>query len=184
MPITINGSGTVTGISAGGLPDDCITTADIAAGAVTVPKITGGPAFSAYLGSSQTITDGVTTKLAFNAEHFDTNNNFDSTTNYRFTPLTAGYYQINLTVYMTSVGGANTGVINTSLFKNGSVYSYGTYRLIGNFAEMDTSSWLVYMNGSTDYLEAYFVQTSGGSRAVASGATAGCIFSGTFARPA
>jgi len=29
MPITINGSGTVTGISAGGLPDGCITTADL-----------------------------------------------------------------------------------------------------------------------------------------------------------
>ncbi len=38
MPITINGSGTVTGISAGGLPDDCIVTADIAAGAVTQAK--------------------------------------------------------------------------------------------------------------------------------------------------
>jgi hypothetical protein len=39
MPITINGSGTVTGISAGGLPDDCITTADIAANAVTTAKL-------------------------------------------------------------------------------------------------------------------------------------------------
>jgi hypothetical protein len=39
MPITINGSGTVTGISAGGLPDDCITTAEIAAAAVTTAKL-------------------------------------------------------------------------------------------------------------------------------------------------
>ena len=39
MPITINGSGTVTGISAGGLPDGVITTDDIAAGAITRPKI-------------------------------------------------------------------------------------------------------------------------------------------------
>ena len=31
MPITINGSGTVTGVSAGGLPDGVITTDDIAA---------------------------------------------------------------------------------------------------------------------------------------------------------
>jgi len=31
MPITINGSGTVTGISAGGLPDACITTDALAA---------------------------------------------------------------------------------------------------------------------------------------------------------
>ena len=39
MPITINGSGTVTGISAGGLPDSCITTDDIAASAITRAKM-------------------------------------------------------------------------------------------------------------------------------------------------
>jgi hypothetical protein len=38
MSITINGSGTVTGISAGGLPDDCIVTADIADNNVTQAK--------------------------------------------------------------------------------------------------------------------------------------------------
>ena len=32
MPITFNGSGTVTGISAGGLPDGCITAAELATG--------------------------------------------------------------------------------------------------------------------------------------------------------
>ena len=31
MPITINGSGTVTGLSAGGLPDDSINLADLSA---------------------------------------------------------------------------------------------------------------------------------------------------------
>ena len=39
MPISIAGSGTITGISAGGLPDDCITTAELAANAVTYAKI-------------------------------------------------------------------------------------------------------------------------------------------------
>lgn len=39
MPITINGSGTVTGISAGGLPDGVITTDDLAANAVTIDKM-------------------------------------------------------------------------------------------------------------------------------------------------
>jgi hypothetical protein len=38
MPITIAGSGTITGISAGGLPDGVITTDDIVAGAVTQAK--------------------------------------------------------------------------------------------------------------------------------------------------
>ena len=39
MPISITGTGTITGLSAGGLPDDCITTAEIAASAVTTVKL-------------------------------------------------------------------------------------------------------------------------------------------------
>ena len=46
MAITINGSGTITGISAGGLPDASITSDDIAAGAVTAAKIGSLPAGS------------------------------------------------------------------------------------------------------------------------------------------
>lgn len=38
MPITINGTGSITGLSAGGLPDLSVATADIAAGAVTQAK--------------------------------------------------------------------------------------------------------------------------------------------------
>lgn len=47
MPISINGTGTITGISAGGLPDDCITTAEIAGSAVTPAKLSGAQTGSA-----------------------------------------------------------------------------------------------------------------------------------------
>ena len=39
MPIVIDGTGSITGISAGGLPDSSVTTDDIASSAVTVSKI-------------------------------------------------------------------------------------------------------------------------------------------------
>jgi hypothetical protein len=42
MAITINGTGSITGISAGGLPDGVITTDDIAAAAVTSAKLAAG----------------------------------------------------------------------------------------------------------------------------------------------
>ena len=48
MAITINGTGTITGISAGGLPDNCVTVADLAttldlsSNTVTLPSGTGG----------------------------------------------------------------------------------------------------------------------------------------------
>ena len=54
MPITINGAGTVTGITAGGLPDDIITTAEIVAGAVTQAKRSE----QLTLGTSQASTSG------------------------------------------------------------------------------------------------------------------------------
>lgn len=47
MPITINGSGTVTGISAGGLPDASIVTADIADANITAAKLDGAQTGSA-----------------------------------------------------------------------------------------------------------------------------------------
>jgi hypothetical protein len=50
MPISIAGSGTITGISAGGLPDDCITTADIAAGAITDAKVNASAAIADCVG--------------------------------------------------------------------------------------------------------------------------------------
>jgi hypothetical protein len=39
MAIVINGSGSITGISAGGLPDSSVTADDIASGAVTATKL-------------------------------------------------------------------------------------------------------------------------------------------------
>lgn len=47
MPITIDGSGTITGISAGGLPDASITTAEIADGNITPEKLSGAQSGSA-----------------------------------------------------------------------------------------------------------------------------------------
>jgi hypothetical protein len=41
MPITISGSGTIDGISAGGLPDATVTTADIADANITATKLSG-----------------------------------------------------------------------------------------------------------------------------------------------
>ena len=53
MPIGINGSGTVTGISVGGLPDGIVDTDMIAAGAVTAPKRGAGSILQVVSGSVQ-----------------------------------------------------------------------------------------------------------------------------------
>jgi hypothetical protein len=146
----------------------------------TMPAATGTvqvsgnmPAFYAFRATSvQSVSTTTFTKIQFNGESFDTANCFDSSTNYRFTPNVAGYYQINATV------NSNYSTLKRLLFqlyKNGS-----TYNSLADFdkgtAEASSfnsasGSTLVYMNGSTDYLEVY-VYLNG----TTSGSTLGVYF--------
>jgi len=134
-----------------------------------------GPAFSAYNAGTQAVSAATITKVVFNSENFDTNSNFDSTTNYRFTPTVAGYYQINVGIYYQ---GANNGFI--LLYKNGSVLS----RLAGTQSglAMLSGSALVNMNGTTDYLEMYAYD--GGGQTIGSGSSSLMFFDGFLARAA
>jgi len=53
MPITIAGSGTITGISAGGLPDASIVADDLASNAVTTAKVADANITAAKLDGAQ-----------------------------------------------------------------------------------------------------------------------------------
>lgn len=119
-----------------------------------------GPAFSAYMNADQTVANATWTKAQFNAKTFDTANNFNTST-HRFTPTTAGYYQVN---FKLSVGANTSTALLAALTKNGSDISRVTcYALTAN--QLDdwsvVGSALVYMNGSTDYLEVYGYVVSG-----------------------
>jgi hypothetical protein len=119
------------------------------------------PAFMAALSGNQTIPFNTYTKLTFNSETFDTNNCYDPTTNYRFTPNVAGYYQVNLQI-LTGGTGSRDYLAYSLIYKNGSANpnSQGGIALtFGSGADNSVnSSGLIYMNGTTDYLEAYMYQ--------------------------
>jgi hypothetical protein len=51
---------------------------------------TNTPAFSVYRNGTQSILDNTYTKIQYNTENFDTDNTFDSSTNYRYTPAFSG----------------------------------------------------------------------------------------------
>jgi hypothetical protein len=134
------------------LPDATGTVLTTATAGVPV----NGPAFNAYAGSNQTVTSGVNTKVQLNTEEFDTNSNFDPTTNYRFTPTVAGYYQVN--GILRGSAATSLTLIMALLYKNGSLHLRGqenAYTLAGGSAIQVTLSTIVYLNGSTDYLELY-----------------------------
>jgi len=50
------------------------------------------PAFHAKLSSTQTPSNDTEQKINVNTEDFDIDNCYDNSTNYRFTPTTAGKY--------------------------------------------------------------------------------------------
>jgi len=128
-------------------------TVTIPAGTGTVMVSGAMPAFSAYLGNNQSVTSGAVTKVTLNAEIFDTNNAFDSTTNYRFIPQIAGYYQVNAVVRISGTALTEAQAI---IYKNGSGYCNGGYNVYAAQSTIFcTVSTLVYLNGSTDYLELY-----------------------------
>jgi hypothetical protein len=112
-----------------------------------------GPAFKAKKSSNQTITSGAYVKVAYQDEIFDTDSCYDPTTNYRFTPNKAGYYQITIGLCINANSGST---VITRLYKNGAndTETYSTDGFTGQGVMM-TSASLIYLNGSTDYIEVY-----------------------------
>lgn len=137
-----------------------------------------GPTFCAYPTVDQTFSSNAVTKVTFGGEEFDTAANFASS---RFTPTTAGYYQINVNLKFQATASALAG--NVMLYKNGAVL-----RSIdnGNYgATMARQlSTIVSMNGTTDYLEVFvYVFDNGGAPVIKAGPEVSS-FSGSLIRSA
>jgi hypothetical protein len=148
---------------------------------VTFPATTGTamvsgnmPAFYAYLNQAQS-PSVAWTKVQMNAEVFDTASCYD-TSSYRFTPNVAGYYQFNLTVYQ----GVSLIEMQASIYKNGSGVN-GVYGPDINSTYGVNTSSLMYMNGTTDYVEPYIYLYT--SKALSSGFS-NTFFNGSLVRAA
>ncbi len=141
---------------------------------ITVPAVSGtmittastfagtGPTFSAYSNTNQSISNNTWTKLIMNVEEWDTASCFD-TTNYRFTPNVAGYYQITCAVAGGGTSSGNGTCI--AVYKNGGGYKTGNASLyMSGFGQSTIGTALVYLNGSTDYIEAWAVQVTGSTQ--------------------
>ena len=159
------------------LTNKTLTSPTITGATITVAS-TAAPAFSAYQSPAQTLSSATTTKISFQNEEFDTNSNFDSTTNYRFTPTVAGYYQ----VYGSVQSGGTPSTVQPFIYKNGSQYKSGNFiNVISGYATASISA-IMYLNGSTDYIEFYANISVG--QALTSGSNNGTYFSASMVRSA
>ena len=148
---SVSGTTTLT------LPTTSGTVLTSASPSSSLPSSINGPTFSAYAGSGQSISSSTFTKVTCGTEEWDTNSNYD-TSNSRFTPTVAGYYQVNGYVAFTSPTRANT---QAAIYKNGSAYR--TLNQSDTNLYVIGGSSIVYLNGSTDYIELYTYTNGAGT---------------------
>lgn len=115
------------------------------------------PAFESYVSSSNAnITQNTWTKLTFNTESYDTDNKYDNSSNYRFTPATAGKYFVYGMAKITWGGATGSGHY-IAIYKNGSMYKQGG--IDGQTVDTHNVYAVIDFN-TTDYVELWGYSTS------------------------
>ena len=115
------------------------------------------PAFEAYKASSSNVSDNTAEKIAYDTEVFDVGGCYDHSSNYRFTPTTAGkYYVFTHMVFYSSVN-ENINGVGVQIYKNGTRYinSDATHHTHQPTRYQSFSAGIIDFNGSSDYVEAY-----------------------------
>lgn len=130
--------------------------------------------FRAYRNASLTLSTGAQ-KVAFDAESYDTNSNFDITTNVgRYTAPVAGFYWFSATISVTQ---GNPYTYNALLYKNGSNIAQGTGLVSANSnSGQYTVNDLVQLSAS-DYVEIFASTSNPGGQGINVG-SATTYFSG------
>ena len=116
------------------------------------------PAFEAKRASAvQAISNETDTKIQFNTEIYDSAGAYDSSTNYRFTPQTAGKYFVYARVMCRAETNGNLIIAQISLRKNGSNIGSTRFDFKDSYGNNATPviNQVVDMNGSSDYVEAW-----------------------------
>jgi hypothetical protein len=115
------------------------------------------PAFRAQISGNKTLSDASNTKIAFDSEDFDTDNCYDASSNYRFTPTVAGKYLIGTQIRMLSDNNSLLATTNVMIFKNGSEHVNSPTNFRNN--QINGQSYhlsdIITFNGSSDYVEIY-----------------------------
>lgn len=117
------------------------------------PTIREMPAFFAISDGNKNQTNNTWTVAGLDLIIFDTNSWYNTST-YRYTPQIAGYYQFNTTLYFRSASGQTQ--IACAIAKNGTSsiglngdLAYSAFTIAGS----TSTGGLLYMNGSTDYVQ-------------------------------
>ena len=125
---------------------------------------TNTPAFSVYRSGTQAISASTATKVQYNTESFDTDNTFDSSTNYRYTPAFSGKSFLVGSIRLYGTDDFNNYTLE--IYKNGTAilrqqnshWHYESAQVSG-----------IVTHDNDDYFEVFVTQQSGSSLDVMSG---------------
>jgi len=118
---------------------------------VTPPKWTNPYKFSVYRNAAWTTGNNVLTKVVFDTEIFDTNNNFASGT---YTAPVAGFY-----LFSAAIGEGSTtssGIPIVSLYKNGAEHKRGQEQPAGETGNTTNVLTALVQCAANDTIEIYF----------------------------
>ena len=115
------------------------------------------PAFMAHANDQSGIVLATSTKSILQYEDLDTDGDFDNTTNYRFTPTTAGQYYIFAGLCSHNAGSTMNNT-NCQIYFNGSGVITGAMSLNQTnewYTGRCTCACILEFNGSSDYVELF-----------------------------
>jgi hypothetical protein len=130
-------------------------------------------------GTQQTLTTGTWTAITQDSEGVDTVNGHSTVTNTsRYTPTISGWFR---TLTVVSYSANATGVRGARTMRNGAGVDTCPYDMRANSGAGDISTpratGEIFCNGTTDYLEPYGYQASGGNLATSYTSNfVGCLF--------
>lgn len=124
--------------------------------ALSTTSISNPYKFSVYRSAAKAVTASAETKTEFDAELYDTNNNFDSTTNFRYTAPVSGFYHFDWGFGVSIITPTR---LFTVLYKNGSAIQRGTD--VASAVQGVSGSCLVQASAS-DYFEVFYYSGSAG----------------------
>jgi hypothetical protein len=129
----------------------------------------------AILNTDQTVTSG-SDQLIQLVDQYDPQNWWSGSPNYRFTPNIPGYYNITLNAWW-SIGSLSSGQTNLQARINGNSFILVQSPVITTMGNSQGDSKLVYMNGTTDYVDCTAFTSNTTSQVLQKGTASG---SGTW----
>ena len=134
-----------------------------AAGNGVLSWTTVGSGFSSRMrakrGSTQSITDSTYTKVQFNTEDYDSSNEYDNATNFRFTATSAGYYLITSNIRFVSIGDGK--VFRIAIYKNGTKIGTDTVFTAGVATDPSCMISDIQSLSASDYIEIFVFHNQG-----------------------